>query len=154
MTCRRTNDDEFYYFILTPRVRGLYVCNNNKHLFPPFSYYVTLDPRWGTSARLSNVGQLLDGWPKIYYLELLHASEAPLTRWSLLHLQSLALTYLHWARVVGYGPFSLCVIHKEGLCPSSGDINRLMMMICYPLRLLTGAMLILKCFSTILCIIL
>jgi hypothetical protein len=30
---------------------------------------------------------------------------------------------------VGYGPFSLCVIHKEGLCPSSGDINRLMMMI-------------------------
>jgi hypothetical protein len=33
----------------------------------------------------------------------------------------------HWARVVGYGPFSLWVIHKEGLCPSSGDINRLMM---------------------------
>jgi hypothetical protein len=31
---------------------------------------------------------------------------------------------------VGYGPFSLCVIHKEGLCPSSGNINRLMMMIC------------------------
>jgi hypothetical protein len=30
---------------------------------------------------------------------------------------------------VGYGPFSLCVIHKEGLFPSSGDINRLMMMI-------------------------
>jgi hypothetical protein len=26
------------------------------------------------------------------------------------------------------GPFSLRVIHKEGLCPSSGDINRLMMM--------------------------
>jgi hypothetical protein len=34
----------------------------------------------------------------------------------------------HWARVVGYGPFSLWVIHKEGLCPSSGDINRLMVM--------------------------
>jgi hypothetical protein len=33
------------------------------------------------------------------------------------------------ARVVGYGLFSLCVIHKEGLCPSSGDINRLMMSI-------------------------
>jgi hypothetical protein len=33
----------------------------------------------------------------------------------------------HWARVVGYGPFSLWVIHKEGLCLSSGDINRLMM---------------------------
>jgi hypothetical protein len=29
--------------------------------------------------------------------------------------------------VVGYGSFSLCVIHKEGLCSSSGDINRLMM---------------------------
>jgi hypothetical protein len=28
----------------------------------------------------------------------------------------------------GYGPFSLCVIHKEGLYPSSGNINRLMMM--------------------------
>jgi hypothetical protein len=34
----------------------------------------------------------------------------------------------HWARVVGYGPFSLSLIHKEGLCSSSGDINRLMMM--------------------------
>jgi hypothetical protein len=30
---------------------------------------------------------------------------------------------------VGYRPFSLCVTHKEGLCPSSGDINRLMMMV-------------------------
>jgi hypothetical protein len=29
--------------------------------------------------------------------------------------------------VVGYGPFSLYVVHKEGLCPSSGDINRRMM---------------------------
>jgi hypothetical protein len=29
----------------------------------------------------------------------------------------------------GYGPFSLCAIHKEDLCPSSGDINSLMMMI-------------------------
>jgi hypothetical protein len=37
------------------------------------------------------------------------------------------LTNPHWARVVGYGPFSLCVIHKQGLCSSSGDINRLMM---------------------------
>jgi hypothetical protein len=33
--------------------------------------------------------------------------------------------------VVGYGLFSLCVIHKEDLCPSSGDINRLMMMIYF-----------------------
>jgi hypothetical protein len=50
-----------------------------------------------------------------------------LSRWSRLHLLSLP-TYPHWARVVSYGPFSLYVIHKEGLCPSSGDINRLMMM--------------------------
>jgi hypothetical protein len=35
----------------------------------------------------------------------------------------------HWARKVGYGPFSLCVIHKEDLCPSSGDYIRLMMII-------------------------
>jgi hypothetical protein len=33
----------------------------------------------------------------------------------------------HWVRVVEYGPFPLCVIQKEGLCPSSVDINRLMM---------------------------
>jgi hypothetical protein len=38
---------------------------------------------------------------------------------------------------VGYGPFSLWVIHKESLCPSSGDINRLMMMMKYS-RLLTS----------------
>jgi hypothetical protein len=46
-------------------------------------------------------------------------------------LQSLAHTNPHWARVVGYGPFSLfpCVIHKEGLFVSSGDINRLMMIL-------------------------
>jgi hypothetical protein len=41
----------------------------------------------------------------------------PLVR---LHLQSLAPTNLHWARVVGYGSFSFCVIHKEDMCPSSG----------------------------------
>jgi hypothetical protein len=34
----------------------------------------------------------------------------------------------HWVLVVDYGPFFLCVIHKEGLCPSSGNINRLTMM--------------------------
>jgi hypothetical protein len=54
-----------------------------------------------------------------------------LSRWSRLHLQSLAPTNQHWARVVGYGPFSLYVIHKEGLYPSSGDINRLMTMMMF-----------------------
>jgi hypothetical protein len=65
---------------------------------------------------------------KIYYLELLRASEGTLSRWSWLHLQSLAPMKPHWARVVGYGPLCLCVSHKEGLYPSSGDINRMMMM--------------------------
>jgi hypothetical protein len=31
--------------------------------------------------------------------------------------------------VVGYGPFSLCVIHKEGPYLSNGDIDRLMMIV-------------------------
>jgi hypothetical protein len=79
------------------------------------------------SRKLSNVGQSSDGGPKILYLELLHASEGTLSRWSRLSLQLLAATNPHWARV-GYGPFSSCEIHKEALCPSSGDINRLMMM--------------------------
>jgi hypothetical protein len=65
----------------------------------------------------------------ILFYEVLRASEGTLSRWSRLHLQLLAPTNPHWAHVVGYGPFSLWVIHKEGLCPSSGDINRLMMMI-------------------------
>jgi hypothetical protein len=45
-----------------------------------------------------------------------------------LQLQSLATTNPRWSRVVGYSPFSLCIIHKEGMCPSTGDINKLMMM--------------------------
>jgi hypothetical protein len=60
-----------------------------------------------------------DGRSKIYYLELLRASECTLSRWSRL---SLTPTNPHWARVVGYGPF---FFNKEGLCPSNGDINRL-----------------------------
>jgi hypothetical protein len=67
-------------------------------------------------------------WPKIYCLELLRTSESTLSHWSWLHFQPLAPTNPHWTHLVGYGPFSLCVIHKEGLCPSSGDINRLKMM--------------------------
>jgi hypothetical protein len=68
------------------------------------------------------------GDTKIYYLELFRASEGMLSRWSRLHLQSLAPTNPYWARVVVCGPFSLCVIHKECLCPSSRDINGLMTM--------------------------
>jgi hypothetical protein len=63
------------------------------------------------SRKLSNIGQSLDGWPKIYYLELLRASEGTLSRWSRVYLQSLAPTNPHWVRLVGHGPFFLYVIH-------------------------------------------
>jgi hypothetical protein len=76
--------------------------------------------------KLSNIDRSSDGWLKIYYLKLLRVSEG---LWSRLYLQSLAPTNPYCARVVGYGTFSLWVIRKEYLCPSSGDINRLMMMI-------------------------
>jgi hypothetical protein len=84
----------------------------------------------------------------------IRASEAiqrlSVSRWSRLHLQSLVSTKPYWLRVVGYSPFSLFIylfylfiigtyfiyllylfthIHKGDLCSSSGDINRLMMMI-------------------------
>jgi hypothetical protein len=82
--------------------------------------------------KLSNAGQSLDGLPKIYYLEFFRASEGTEKRcWSRLHWQSLKPTNPHWPCMVGFSPFSLCVIHKEGLCPSSGDVNRLMMVILY-----------------------
>jgi hypothetical protein len=72
---------------------------------------------------------LVIGWvANIYYLELLRALESTLSRWSRLYLQSLASTNPQWASVVGYGPFFLWLIRKEGLCLSNGDINRLMMM--------------------------
>jgi hypothetical protein len=52
-----------------------------------------------------------------------HASNANVVRVVLLDANS----YLPlWTNVVGYGPFFLCVMHKEGLCPNNGDINRLM----------------------------
>jgi hypothetical protein len=50
-----------------------------------------------------------------FSLELLHPSEGTLSCWSRLHLQSLAPTNPHWAPVVGYAPFFLCVIHKEDI---------------------------------------
>jgi hypothetical protein len=60
------------------------------------------------------------------------ALEGKLSHWSRLHLQLLAPTNPHWAREVSYGPFTLSVIHKEGLCPSSGNINRVMMIAYVP----------------------
>jgi hypothetical protein len=64
---------------------------------------------------------------KISYFELLRALEGTLSRWSRLHLQSLAPTNPYLARVVGYGPFSLEISHKESLCPISADIKELIM---------------------------
>jgi hypothetical protein len=82
-------------------------------------------------ARLVRFGVRSRKLPKIYCLELLRASEGTLSRWSRMHLQSLASTNLHWGRVEDYGPFCLYVIHKEGLCPSIRGINALMMMMLY-----------------------
>jgi hypothetical protein len=73
------------------------------------------------SVHFGVVGQPLDGWPKIYYLELLRASEATSSRWSWLHLKSLAPTNPSWARVGGYDPFSLCSIRKA-CAPAVGTL--------------------------------
>jgi hypothetical protein len=80
------------------------------------------------SRKLSINGQSLDGWPEMYYLELVRASEGTLSCWSRLYLQSLATHQTALGPRGRLWAFSLWVIHKEGLCPSSGDINRLMMM--------------------------
>jgi hypothetical protein len=50
----------------------------------------------------------------------LDGAEGTLSRWFQLHLQTLAPTNPHWV-LVGYGPFSLCVINEEDLCPSDDD---------------------------------
>jgi hypothetical protein len=105
-------------------------------------YVLELDWNWGarwssgqcTRRAIAEANHRAQ-WPVLGWVTKTLSSRAPpclegtLSRWSRMHLQSLAATNPHWARVVGYGPFSLWVIHKEGLCPSSGDNNRLMMMI-------------------------
>jgi hypothetical protein len=67
------------------------------------------------------------GWlTKIYYLDLLHASECTLA----VGLGCIAVVSTHtphWARVVGYGPFTLCVIQRKGRAPALGMMSRLMM---------------------------
>jgi hypothetical protein len=70
---------------------------------------------WGT--KISNGG--------LYYLELLQSFGR--------HVKPLVLSpfavFRPYQPALGLrgGSFSLCVIHKEGLCPSSGDINKPMM---------------------------
>jgi hypothetical protein len=54
-----------------------------------------------------------------YIIGVIRASEGTLSHLSRLHIQSLAPTNPHLARMVGYGPISLCVIHKKGLRPTN-----------------------------------
>jgi hypothetical protein len=83
--------------------------------------------RFGVQSRkISNVGQSLDMTKNLF-------SRAPLCFGR--HVKqfvpaAFAVVSTHQSVLDprGYGPFSLRVIHKEGLCPISRDINRLMMM--------------------------
>jgi hypothetical protein len=81
------------------------------------------------------IGTYRTRWQPKYAYKIKHLAEilretatSSMASWSWLHLQSLAPTNPHWARIAGYGLFSLCVIYKKSLCPNSEDINRLMMM--------------------------
>jgi hypothetical protein len=66
--------------------------------------------RFGVRLRkLSNLGHWMV--TKESYLEFLRGVEGTLSRCSGLQLQSLAPNNPHWAHVVSYGPFSLCVFH-------------------------------------------
>jgi hypothetical protein len=66
------------------------------------------------------------GWVVKYLLYQLHRTlDATLSRWSCLFFQWLAFINLHWVYMVAYGAFSL---RMEGICPSSVNINRLMML--------------------------
>jgi hypothetical protein len=92
-------------------VSGIYVC-----------MYVMMMARFGVRSRkLSNVGH------SFVTKHLLSQESLCFGR----HVKPLAQPVFAIAsthqpalgRVVDYSPFSLCVIFKEGLCPSSGDIN-------------------------------
>jgi hypothetical protein len=70
---------------------------------------------------------------KICYLDLLRTSEGKLSRCGLVPAAFVVFS-THQAALGPRGGLWLwlvliSVIHKEGLCPSSGDINRLVMMI-------------------------
>ncbi|RVE50430.1 hypothetical protein evm_004967 [Chilo suppressalis] len=81
-------------------------------------------PRWrrwlARSVAIVEVKQLpqwsVIGWvTKNIYLEFLRASEGTLSRWSRLHLQSLAPANPHWARVVVWALFPLPSLKRENL---------------------------------------
>jgi hypothetical protein len=106
-------------------VRNAVCCfeNENGNLSSTLIRFFLFKINWIYEWIMRNIGHLFS-WVSS---ELLRASEGTLSRWSRPYLQSLAPTNPHWACMVAYGPFFLWEIHKEGLCPNSGDINRLMM---------------------------
>jgi hypothetical protein len=70
---------------------------------------------WPVVSSLAEVKQELVS--KIYYFEFFHAQDGTLIK---LVLQSVLSPH-------GGLSLSVCIIHKEGICLSSGDFNRLMM---------------------------
>jgi hypothetical protein len=57
-------------------------------------FLTAYNPHRDISRMRANSARLVyTGWSKIYYLELLRASECTLSRWSRLYLQSLATNY-------------------------------------------------------------
>jgi hypothetical protein len=70
------------------------------------------------SRKLSNIGRSLDAWPKIYYLELLRASEGTISCGPGCILQSLAPTNTHWAHVVSYSPSPYVLSIKKACAPA------------------------------------
>jgi hypothetical protein len=72
------------------QIAGAYSVSGERSSMAPRSVHFGVQ-----SWEIRNVGQSLVGGPKIHYLELLRASEGTLSRWSRLHLQSLAPTNPH-----------------------------------------------------------
>jgi hypothetical protein len=89
-------NEKIFLHVLLFLIKGFYVYNMHKNLLLEIR-----GDRWsrGQDARraIAEAKQRSQwsviGWVnKIYYLKLLHASEGTLSRWSRLHLQSLAPT--------------------------------------------------------------
>jgi hypothetical protein len=84
--------------------------------------------RFGVRSRkLSSVGQSLDGWPKIYPQTLTcfsrHVKRLVLAVFAVVSTHQSAL-----GSRGGLWPFLLMyILHKKGFCPSSGEINKLIM---------------------------
>jgi hypothetical protein len=73
-----------------------------------------------------------DGWEMDDQKFVISSSSVLRRNVKLLILAAFKVVSLHQSTLGpcggGYGRFPLCLIHKEGLCPNNGDINRLMMM--------------------------